>query len=391
MKVIQIDGVIGWDYYASNLREELASADGSDLEINLYSPGGDAIEGLEIYSMLSDYEGHITVQLGALVASAATLIPCAADWAIAKANTIAYIHRSWVCACGDTDELSASSKLLNGIDRIIAEVYARRIGRPVDDILLDMQRGTWLMGANELIKYGIADEEKIDAEQEKQAKESQQNEMKHNAQLIINDIDTKIRSLEEVRPAAMQPNNKNKKSLVERIKAIKTRIKMPKEQIHKEQLGVDTEAQAKREQAIKQIGESPFVPDSYKQLVKDLEGSPVVLDRVNAEMAGVIIIGTEAISKRTEFVVTNTLDIIAAAGYQLDKETETAAKELQDPGKYALKKIKATQGVVTPKANACDIGGVSSARSPADTAPAGETSEGAQRWERIYSQKAESK
>ena len=189
MKNIQINGIIGWDYYASNLREELASADGDELTIDLSSPGGDAIEGLEIYSMLSEYEGHITVQLGTLVASAATLIPCAANWAIAKPSTIAYIHRSWVCACGDTDELSADSKLLDGIDRIIAGVYARRIGRPEDDILADMRRGTWLMGADELIKYGLADEGKESDELKKQ-----KNEMKQNAQKVIDDIDTKFRS-----------------------------------------------------------------------------------------------------------------------------------------------------------------------------------------------------
>jgi len=343
MKTIRIEGIIGWDYFAQELRRELTAAEGESIRIELSSPGGDVFEGLEMYYMLADYPEHISVRLGALLASAATLIPCAANWVVARPETIALIHRSWTCICGDTDELGAESKLLGDLDEIIAKVYTQRLGRPVDTLLADMAGDTWLMGGDAIVDYGLADE----IEPGEELDTGKESEIKKEAKKTIEDIELKLKKLEEVRPAAMfrrrffatkTTKTKNKEE-----------AKMPNESTLHELLSAHPKAKAEHDALINAAAKA--VEDKY--------------------------------AKQVEAAIDNTLDIVAASGLRLDTDMEAAARSQRDAGEYALELIKSSIDTA-PKANASQIGAVSRAKPPAETAPPNRNQEEITYWNNLY-------
>jgi len=367
MKKIRIEGVIGWDYFASDFRRDLADAKGDSLMIDLYSPGGDVIEGLEIYGMMMDYSGHLTVRLGALTASAATLIPCAANWVIARSNTIALIHRSWACICGDTEELGAESRLLDDIDRVIAQTYARRINRPLEVLIADMGADTWLMGGDAIVEYGLADavepgkkeiRQNDESKKEAEAEIEQEDERKKEAMQILDDINIKIKSLEEVRPAAMFPRRfaKKKKSLVEKItnKDKQEVVSMPEKLTLDGFLGANPEAKSEHE---------------------------AIIARAVAEVEG-------KCAEQVKAAIENTLDIVAASGSCLDEKAERAARNMENAGAYALSKIKSINMASAPKSNVSQIAAVSAAKSPADTAPPDKNQAEIALWDKLYGKEA---
>ena len=55
-KKITISGEIGWDYTAANIRDSLSDAAGSDLDIDIVTPGGDVFDGIEIHNAIRDYK-----------------------------------------------------------------------------------------------------------------------------------------------------------------------------------------------------------------------------------------------------------------------------------------------------------------------------------------------
>ena len=62
---------------------ELSAGDG-DITVWINSPGGDVFAAAQIYNMLMDYKGNVTVKVDALAASAASVI--------AMAGTVSYTH-----------------------------------------------------------------------------------------------------------------------------------------------------------------------------------------------------------------------------------------------------------------------------------------------------------
>ena len=59
-------------------REELESGSG-DIAVWINSPGGDVFAAAQIYNMLRDYKGNVTVKIDGLAASAASVIAMAGD------------------------------------------------------------------------------------------------------------------------------------------------------------------------------------------------------------------------------------------------------------------------------------------------------------------------
>lgn len=54
-------------------KDELLSGEG-DITVWINSPGGDVFAAAQIYNMLMDYKGHVTVKIDGLAASAASVI-----------------------------------------------------------------------------------------------------------------------------------------------------------------------------------------------------------------------------------------------------------------------------------------------------------------------------
>ena len=59
-------------------RDELNAGEG-DVTVWINSPGGNVFAAAEIYTMLKDYKGSITVKIDAIAASAASVVAMAGD------------------------------------------------------------------------------------------------------------------------------------------------------------------------------------------------------------------------------------------------------------------------------------------------------------------------
>ena len=86
-------------------REELMSGDGP-VTVWINSPGGDCIAAAQIYNMLIDYPGDVTVKIDGLAASAASVIAMAGTKVLMKSGSA--IHET-VAALGRAGLLQRAS------------------------------------------------------------------------------------------------------------------------------------------------------------------------------------------------------------------------------------------------------------------------------------------
>lgn len=157
MKKISLNGEIGWDLTPQLVADKLAEAGGQDVEISLYSGGGDVFDGFEIYNILNNYEGSITMILGSLVASAATYAPLAADKVIAQDITNFMIHDVSSMAYGSGEEIAKEADKINKLQNLIASKYAEVMNKSVEEVNELMHAETWFTG-QEIVDAGFAHE-----------------------------------------------------------------------------------------------------------------------------------------------------------------------------------------------------------------------------------------
>lgn len=156
-KTIKLEGDVGWEITADYLRSQLPE-DKSDVILDIYSYGGSVFEGIELYNVIDEYEGGVVARIGAIGASAASFFPLSADKVVARDNSTMIIHKGWNFAIGNADDMAKMAGILNGLDGLIAGMYAKKTGKEKSSILQDMKDETWLVGWESIVDYGLADE-----------------------------------------------------------------------------------------------------------------------------------------------------------------------------------------------------------------------------------------
>lgn len=159
MKTIQIDGVIGWDVNGRDIRRQLQAAGGEDVRVEINSPGGFVIDGLEIFNRLRNYSGAVHTHIMSLAASMASYIALAGDPGkrTAEANAVYMVHNVWGIGIGDHREMRAEADILEGLTGLLSKEYAKAIGKSVADARELMDAETFLFG-EEMVDAGFIDE-----------------------------------------------------------------------------------------------------------------------------------------------------------------------------------------------------------------------------------------
>ena len=137
-------------------RDELESGEG-DVTVWINSPGGNVFAAAEIYTMLKDYKGSITVKIDAIAASAASVVAMAGDTVQMSPVAMLMIHDPSTVAMGNTKDMEKAIEVLNEVKESIINAYASKSGLSHARIANLMSNETW-MNAKKAVELGFADE-----------------------------------------------------------------------------------------------------------------------------------------------------------------------------------------------------------------------------------------
>lgn len=162
-RTISVYDVIGYDWWtgegvtAKRIAGALRSMGAGPVTVNINSPGGDLFEGLAIYNLLREHQGHITTKVVGLAASSASVIAMAGDTIqIARAGFF-MVHNGWLIAQGNRLDLREIADWMEPFDTAMADIYASRTGQDIADVRRQMDGETWF-GGTQAIEQGYADE-----------------------------------------------------------------------------------------------------------------------------------------------------------------------------------------------------------------------------------------
>lgn len=139
-----------------DISEALNNAGGSDVTLEINSPGGYVDAGSEIYTDLKKYQGNITAQVVGQACSAASWIALAADSVEMSPTATMMIHRASTQASGNTDDLSSALNSLDSLDRSFVDLYSEKTGLDKQEVYRMMNETTW-MNAQDAVDKGFAD------------------------------------------------------------------------------------------------------------------------------------------------------------------------------------------------------------------------------------------
>ena len=152
-------------------KDELNAGNG-DITVWINSPGGDCVAAAQIYNMLSNYKGKVTVKIDGIAASAASVIAMAGDTVLVSPVSMLMIHNPATIAWGDHAQMQKAIDMLSEVKESIINAYVLKTGlsRPKLSHLMDAE--TW-MDANKAVELGFADEimTRAKAEPEKEPEE----------------------------------------------------------------------------------------------------------------------------------------------------------------------------------------------------------------------------
>ena len=160
-RILELRGTIAEEsWYADDVtpkmfKDELLSGIG-DITVYINSPGGDCVAAAQIYNMLSEYPGKVTVKIDAIAASAASVIAMAGDTVLMSPCAVLMIHNPATIAFGDHNEMQKAIDMLAEVKESIINAYQLKTGLSRAKLSKLMEAETW-MNANKAIELGFAD------------------------------------------------------------------------------------------------------------------------------------------------------------------------------------------------------------------------------------------
>lgn len=135
--------------------EELKAGDG-DVTVWINSPGGDCFAAAQIYNMLRDYKGKVTIKVDGLAASAASVIAMAGDTVLVSPVSMMMIHNPATIAMGDHTEMEKAIAMLDEVKNSIINAYQAKTGLSKQKLSQLMEDETW-MNAKRAVELHFAD------------------------------------------------------------------------------------------------------------------------------------------------------------------------------------------------------------------------------------------
>ena len=161
-RVLRLEGPIdsesfwGDEITPAMFRQELEAEEG-DLTVWINSPGGNVFAAAEIYTMLQEYKGAVTVKIASIAASAASVVAMAGSRVLMSPTALLMIHDPSTIAMGNAKDMEKAIETLNEVKESIINAYAAKSGLRRSKIAELMSNETW-MNAKKAVELGFADE-----------------------------------------------------------------------------------------------------------------------------------------------------------------------------------------------------------------------------------------
>lgn len=160
-RTLYFDGVIAEDSWfddditPAKFKSELFSGEG-EVTIWLNSPGGDCVAASQIYAMLMNYKGSVTVKIDGIAASAASVIAMAGATVLMAPTALMMAHNPLTVAIGDSEEMKKAIAMLDEVKESIINAYEIKTGLSRAKLSQLMDAETW-MNAKKAMELGFAD------------------------------------------------------------------------------------------------------------------------------------------------------------------------------------------------------------------------------------------
>jgi len=221
-RVLYFDGQISdetWfddDITPKLFKSELEAGSGN-VTIWINSPGGDCVAASQIYSMLMDYKGDVTVKVDGMAASAASVIAMAGTKVLMAPTALMMIHNPISIAIGDSDEMKRAVAMLAEVKESIINAYEIKTNQSRDKLSRLMDAETW-MNANKAIELGFADG--LLTDEKSHSREVSVENFLFSRRAVTNSLLDKLRAKSQIPTQTEQPKGKSIESLQERLNLI---------------------------------------------------------------------------------------------------------------------------------------------------------------------------
>lgn len=169
-------------------REELNAGRG-DVVIWINSPGGDCVAAAQIYNMLMDYPGNVTVKIDGIAASAASVIAMAGTQVLMSPTALMMIHNPLTVAIGDSEEMQKAIDMLSEVKESLSRAKLSHL----------MDAETW-MSAKKAIELGFADD--LLFSDSKEGTAAVEDSFTFSRRAVTNSLLSKVNRKSTTRPAA---------------------------------------------------------------------------------------------------------------------------------------------------------------------------------------------
>lgn len=161
-RTLYLDGAIaeetwfGDEITPKQFKNELLS-ESDDITIWINSPGGDVFAASQIYNMLMDYLGKVTVKIDGIAASAASVIAMAGGDVLMSPVSMMMIHNPMTIAFGDSGEMEKAIAMLDEVKESIINAYELKTGLSRAKLSHLMDAESWF-NAKKAVELGFADQ-----------------------------------------------------------------------------------------------------------------------------------------------------------------------------------------------------------------------------------------
>ena len=144
------------DEVTPKLFKDELTKNSDDITIWINSPGGDVFAAAQIYNMLKEYSGRVTVKIDGIAASAASVIAMAGATLLMSPVSCLMIHNPTTIAIGDSDEMLRAKAMLDEVKDSIINAYETKTKLQRSEISEMMDAESWF-NAHKAVELGFAD------------------------------------------------------------------------------------------------------------------------------------------------------------------------------------------------------------------------------------------